>query len=244
MLLSEVEISNPIRRGGPRALHAPASETPEHSVALRDTNDVLRRFDRDSKWLATLMVSAMVCAALMLALLVQDRYPKAADLTDKAVQLGGDLLLNANSATLFRVMGLNEKSSNGNMTSGEETSVTHAFTRIPPQENPSSQMEAAASTPTPVPALTPEINRQEVQPNASSLTPAHRQDSGRVIGLKVQRGRSRSYMPPRYVDVKTRLIALWHQSLMRSEKSRSWTLFSNSNKGERKKVSYTAETNH
>jgi hypothetical protein len=31
---------------------------------------------------------------------------------------------------------------------------------------------------------------------------------------------------------------------MRSEKSRSWTLFSNSNKGERKKVSYTAETNH
>jgi hypothetical protein len=49
---------------------------------------------------------------------------------------------------------------------------------------------------------------------------------------------------PRFVDVKMRLIALWHQSLVRTERSRSWTLFSNSNKGERKKVGYTAETNH
>jgi hypothetical protein len=164
----------------------------------------------------------MISAALMLALLVQDRYPKAADLRDKAVQLGGDLLLNANSAPLFTVMGLNEKSSNGNMTSGDATSITHTFTRIPPRENPSSQMETAASTPTPVPALTPEINRQDVQANASSLTPAHSQDSGRAIGLKIPRGRSRSYMRPRFVDAKTRLIALWRQSLMRSEKSRSW----------------------
>jgi hypothetical protein len=49
---------------------------------------------------------------------------------------------------------------------------------------------------------------------------------------------------PRFVDVKMRLIALWRQSRVRTERSRSWTLFSNSNKGERKKVSYTAETNH
>jgi hypothetical protein len=32
--------------------------------------------------------------------------------------------------------------------------------------------------------------------------------------------------------------------LARSEKSRTWTLFSNSNKERRKKVSYTAETTH
>jgi hypothetical protein len=43
------------------------------------------------------------------------------------------------------------------------------------------------------------------------------------------------------VDVKMRLIALWHQSLQR-EKSRGWTAFSNSNKWERRKVGYTAET--
>ena len=50
-------------------------------------------------------------------------------------------------------------------------------------------------------------------------------------------------MRTRYVDVKTRLIALWHQSFQR-EKSRAWTLFLNSNKWQRKKISYTAETNH
>jgi hypothetical protein len=46
----------------------------------------------------------------------------------------------------------------------------------------------------------------------------------------------------RLVGVKMRLIALWHQSLARNEKSRSW--FSNANKEERKKVSFTAETSH
>ena len=49
---------------------------------------------------------------------------------------------------------------------------------------------------------------------------------------------------PRFVDVKMRLIELWHQSLMRSERSRSWTLFSNLNKADRKKISYTAQINH
>jgi hypothetical protein len=44
--------------------------------------------------------------------------------------------------------------------------------------------------------------------------------------------------------VKMRLIALWHQSLARTEKSRSWTTFSNLNRGTRKKAAYTAEMNH
>ena len=39
--------------GGPRALQAPASQTRVHSVALPDTNDVFRRFNRDTAWLAT-----------------------------------------------------------------------------------------------------------------------------------------------------------------------------------------------
>ncbi len=42
------------------------------------------------------------------------------------------------------------------------------------------------------------------------------------------------------VDVKARLIALWHQSLIRGERSRSWPLSANL-KGARKKISYTAE---
>jgi hypothetical protein len=42
--------------------------------------------------------------------------------------------------------------------------------------------------------------------------------------------------------VKTRLIALWHQSLARSERSRSGKEFSNLKRWVRKKPAYTAET--
>ena len=52
--------------------------------------------------------------------------------------------------------------------------------------------------------------------------------SGADVG---PRARSRSSVRPRFVDVKMRLIALWRQSLVRNERSRSWTLFSNSKKG-------------
>ena len=230
--------------GESRALPAPALQTREHSVALPDTNDVIRRFNRDTEWLATGVLGAVVFAALVLAVLVQERHPKAVDLTEEAVQARGDLLLNANFATRFTVVGLNGKSSTGKMTSGQASNVGHAFTEISPKEIPSSQMEAAASTPTPVLAFTPEINHITAQANASSWSPVHWQDSARVSRPKVPNVGYRSSVRSRFVDVKMRLIALWHQSLVRSERSRSWTLFSNSNKGDRKKVSYTAATNH
>jgi hypothetical protein len=105
-------------------------------------------------------------------------------------------------------------------------------------------MEAAASIPTPVPAFTPEINRHDAQSNAGSWTPAHRQDPGRVIGPRVPLARSRSSVARRSIDVKKRLIELWHQSLARSEKPRTWTKFSDLQRGVRKKAAYTAQTNH
>jgi hypothetical protein len=230
--------------GASRALPAPALQTREHSVALPDTNEVMRRFNRDTGWLATGVLGAVVFAALVLAVLVQDRHPKAVDLTEETVQARGDLLLNANFATRFTVVGLNGKSSTGKMTSGQASNVGHAFTEISSEEIPSSQIEAAASTPTPVLAFTPEINHITAPANASSWSPVHWQDSARVSRPKVPNVGYRSSVRSRFVDVKMRLIALWHQSLVRSERSRSWTLFSNSNKGDRRKVSYTAATNH
>jgi hypothetical protein len=91
--------------------------------------------------------------------------------------------------------------------------------------------------------LTPKINRPDVQANAISWSPSQRPDSVHAAHTKTPNVRHRSSMHPRYVDVKTQLIALWHQSL-RHEKSGGGTLFSNSNKGARKKVGYTAETRH
>ena len=121
--LAHEEALSPLTQGIAQLL--PALGIPNHSVALPDTNEVIRRFNRDTKWLATLVVGAVVSAALMLAVRVQNRHPMAVDLTKEAVQAVGDLLPNANSA---------------------------------PTKNPSSQMEAAASTLTAVVASNPEIN--------------------------------------------------------------------------------------
>jgi hypothetical protein len=117
---------------------------------------------------------------------------------------------------LSSVMGWNEKST-GEITAGQAPSIDSG--------------------------LTPKINHPDVQANATSWSPSQRPDSVHAAHTKTPNVRHRSSMHPRYVDVKTRLIALWHQSL-RHEKSRGGTLFSNSNKGARKKVGYTAETRH
>jgi hypothetical protein len=210
-----------------RALPPPALETQEHPVALPGTSDVIRRFNRDTARLAMLVVGVVVLAVLVLAALVQERHPKAADLTEEARQAEDDFLLNANPPTRFTVVDLNGKSSTGKMTWKQATSVSRSVTEICPQENPSTRMETAVSTQTRVLAFTPEINRHVVQANAVSWTAAHRQDSGRVTGLNPARARFRSSARLRFVDVKMRLIALWHQSLARSEKSRTWTGFSN-----------------
>jgi hypothetical protein len=160
------------------------------------TGDVIKGYNRDTAWLATGVLGAVVLAALMLA--VEERQPKA-------TQAERDLLPNANSATVESVVA---KSSNvnGEMTPRAGSGVDREFAETPVQENPSSQRESAASTPTAVLALTPEMNRN-----------AQRQDSGRVRGPKTRNGRNRSSAAFRSVDVKRRLIELWHQSLAKSE---------------------------
>jgi hypothetical protein len=60
-------------------------------------------------------------------------------------------------------VGSKGKKSTGEITSGQARSADHAFTEISLKENSSSQIEAAASTPTPVLAFTPEINRINAQ---------------------------------------------------------------------------------
>ena len=126
--------------------------------------------------------------------------------------------------------GRERKDSTGAITSEEAIGVDHKLTEV--------------LTPTQVLTVAPEINRLAVAASPGSSTPAHRQDSGPAIGLNASCARSRASVRPRFVSVKMRLIALWHQSLAQSEQSRGKTLFANSKKADRKKVRHTAETNH
>jgi hypothetical protein len=157
----------------------------------------------------------VIFAALVLALL--ECHPKADDLIKEARQTTGSVSLNANPSALGNVADSNGQSTS-EIISRQATSVDHGFT--------------------------PEIKQPDVQANATSWSPAaNRPDSARVIRPKIPDVKYRSSVRSRYVDVKTRLIALWHQSLQR-EKSRGWTLYSKSNKWQRKKISYTAEASH
>jgi hypothetical protein len=208
--------------------HCVALSHPD-SAALPGTDDVIRRFNRDTQRLAAQALVAGAFAILLFGFLIRAEE---------------DALLNANPPTLSKVDDLNGKSSTGETTSEQATSIDHALAMIsPPHETLSPWMETPDSTQTPVPALPSEIDRPNAQANASPGSSTHRQDSVRVIRPKIHNVRYRSSVRVRFVDVKMRLIALWHQSLARSEASRSWTAFSKPNKGERKKIGYTVETN-
>jgi hypothetical protein len=172
------------------------------------TSDTIRGFDRDTAWLATGVLGAVVFAALVLT--VQEYHPTKVNPTEEAVQAGSGRLLNANVVTRGNVVA---KTSNDKMASGEGSGVDHAFNKTSPQDDPSSQIVPAESAPAPVFAFTPEINRDDPQANSGSGTPAHRQDdSARTRGPKARSVSNRSFAASRYVGVKRRLIELWHQS--------------------------------
>jgi hypothetical protein len=184
------------------------------------TGDVIRSFNRDTAWLATGVLGAVVLAALMLA--VEERQ-------SKATQAERDLLPNANFATVTSVVAKGSNF-NGKVTSGPGSSIDPTFAEPPLQEIPSSEMEPAATSPISAPAFTLQKNRE-----------APRQDSTQPPAPKIRNVRNRSSLASKFIGVKRRLIELWHQSLARSE-TRGWTAFSKLNGGIVRKAAYTAAT--
>jgi hypothetical protein len=68
--------------------------------ALPATNDVIKRFNRDTEWLAMGILGAMVSAALlMLAALIQEGQSKAVDQAKEESQTSGNALQHATSFT-------------------------------------------------------------------------------------------------------------------------------------------------
>ena len=136
------------------------------------------------------------------------------------------------------------ESSTGQITSGLATSFEQGRTVILSYENSLPRTETPDSTQAPVPANVSEMNRPNPQANTSPEPSIQHQDFARAILPKIHNIRHRSAARLRFTDVKTQLIALWRQSMTRSQKSRGRTVFTNSNKGAKKKAEYTVETNH
>jgi len=197
------------------ASNAPLSQTGEDPAVSIDTHNVMRRFNRNTTWVATGVLGALIFGALMLA--IQEPHPSATDLAEEARQNRGKLLPNPSPVAPSEIVGSSGKSS-GEIDSTQATNIDHA--------------------------LASETNEPDLQANASLKSPENRQESARAIRPKIHVLGNKSSQRPRLVDVKMRLLALWHQSLARSEKSRTWTLFSNLNKRDRKKVGNNAEMSH
>jgi hypothetical protein len=163
----------------------------------------------------------------------QEYHPTKASPTEE--QTGSGRLLNTNVVTRGNVVAT---SSNNKMASGEGSDIDHACNETSLNDDHSLRIKPGGTAPAPA------INRDDTKAKTGSGTPVHRQDFARAIGPKTRNSRNRSYAAFGSVDVKRRLIELWHQSLAKSEKSRGWSAFSNLNTGLSKKAAYTAETNH
>jgi hypothetical protein len=177
-----------------------------HTTMASVKRDTISRFNRETVWLAVGVLGTVVFAALVLA--VQECQPKAP-------QTERDLSLNANPGEARSVLAVSNFT--GKMTPEQGSGDDHTFTETALLEAcPSS----SAPTPAPVLAFTPEISRN-----------AHRQDSAPEKRLRTRTVKNRSSFGFGTVNVKRRLIELWHESLARNAKSRSWTAFSNLNRG-------------
>jgi hypothetical protein len=108
------------------------------------TGDVIRSFNRDTAWLATGVLGALVLAALVLA--VQEYQ-------SNVTQAGREFLLKANPAAVATLIA---KSSNS---TGKTDTTLHDI--------PSGQTEPAVSTPISAPASTPQKNRDAPRPDSA-----------------------------------------------------------------------------
>jgi hypothetical protein len=178
-------------------------------VRLADTNDVLRRFNRETGLLTTLVVGATISAALMMAVMVQDRHSTEPDLAELAAPTGGELLPNGNYALPTSEAGLPAKISVGEITTGQARSVDHSFTEIFPEKSPSVAVED--STPMTALSSVSEIDRPKTEAIAPSRFRSRRPAPLRAIRRKVRGERYLSAGMLGTVRAKMQLIALWHR---------------------------------
>jgi hypothetical protein len=184
-------------------------------------NDVLTRFNRDTAWLVIWLLGILFFAALVFAVLVQEPNQAATGLQGKASRAKTDPSLTASQVTSWPL-----------------AHVDKGFTESSSKESQARTEIAAGSTPAPIVVL-PEPSPGIATANVSDQSSAQRKESAQAISSKAPYRRGKSSAGLGDVDVKKRLIELWHQSLVRTEKPRSWAIFSQLDR--KKKAAFTAQ---
>jgi hypothetical protein len=179
-------------------------------------NEVLRKYDRQTMRVTSGLLICTILAAVVVALQVPGK--NAADHAIKENLVSDDAAVNSSPTTLSGVRTGNTESTNSEITSGQTISIDRTDTLISRGQNSSPLTVSPESSQTPVSALTSETYQPETQASAS---PMQRQDIVRVIRQNIRNLRHRLHGRVK-LDVKSRLIALWHESLRRSQHPRVW----------------------
>jgi len=192
-----------------------------------DTDDVLRRFNRDTASLVVCLLGGLIFAALAFAVLIPDPRQRMTGLQRRAIHAQSAPLLAANAAKLVEVVDSNAKRSATQVPLGTLTHIDQGSSESSSKDSNGRTEAAAGSTPVPVLVL-PEPHPSIATANVSSWSPPQPKQSAHAIRGKAPYRRVKSSGALRDIDVKKRLIKLWHQSLARTEKqkARSWAMFS------------------
>ena len=167
----------------PRTSEALSLQDGGHFVPLTQMPTVMRNFNRNTMWVAMGLLGTLIFAAVVLA--IQEHHAIPAERPDNIIQKTSGPWPSVNLPALSSVVGLNSKTR-------DETS--------PGQMNDISG------------DATSEMNRANIQANQASLGTSRPNDSPHVTRPKTSK-RQRASARLRFVDVKARLLALWHESL-------------------------------
>jgi hypothetical protein len=200
-------------------------------------NDVLRRFNRDTAWLVVWLLGILGFAALVFAVLIPEPHPATAGFQGRASQAKSAPSLTADAVELVKIVDSTAKRSADQVPLGTLTHVDQRSTEGSSKESHAQTEAAAVSTPAPILVL-PQPSPSIATANVSNWSPAQQKESAQAIRGKAPYRRGRLSGGLGNVDVKKRLIELWHQSLVRTEKPRSWAMFSKLDR--KKKAAFTA----
>jgi len=215
----------------------PAFHSSKDSTLNARTNDVFKRFNLETMRLVAGVLGLVTFGALAFAVLVPERQLKMIDLTQASSPSKPGSLFSAAIAMVSGKEEMNAASLSNGHVPVRESLVNEGSAEFSPAENLKPIESVAGRAPIPVLVLNSQINQLHEQPNGTkwSLGP---KDSARAIRMLIPRKR---HKPLAHLDVKMRLLALWHRSLA-SNISGRLTLFSA--KGVENEASYTAHLVH
>ena len=179
-----------------------------------DVNDVLRRFNRDTAWVFAWLLGGLICAALAVEVLIPELHPRMTGLQRETSQAESAPSSAANAAELVKVADSNARRSANQVPSGTLTLVDQESTESSSKESHAQAEAAAASTPT-LGLILPQPSPSIATANVNNWSLAQKKSAQASRGkAPYRRGKSSGAL--RDIDVKKRLIELWHQSLVRT----------------------------